>query len=147
MRRGQRKHSILRPTSGRRPISIFKPYSAMKALLPYLLITPIKRLLLHALPYLAVVLLLAFGLFRGAEPLPARAIAGRALRYTLLWLLFVTAGLAALVLTGKPLLWLAAFLAATALLAALAYRKKPLELRRSLALVGLMGAFIVYSLA
>lgn len=111
-----------------------------------LLITPIKRLLLHALPYLAAILLLAFVLFRREEPLPAKAIAGRALRYTLLWLLFVTAGLAALVVSSQPLTWFLPFLALALALAALLYRKRPPELKRSLALLGLMGAFIVYSL-
>lgn len=111
-----------------------------------LLITPVKRLLLNALPFLALIWLLAFTLFRGEERLSGKAVAGRALSYGLLWLLFVTAGLGAVVVSSRPLAWFLPFLAVALILAALIFRKKPVRLKRSLAVVGLMGIFIIYNL-
>lgn len=111
-----------------------------------LLITPVKRLLLHALPYLAAIWLLVFVLSREERPLSYKALAGRAVGYALLWLLFVTAGLGTLVVSSRPLTWFLPFLALTLLLAVVIYRKKPGALRRSLAAIGAMGLLVGYSL-
>ncbi|MCO6477128.1 MAG: helix-hairpin-helix domain-containing protein [Phaeodactylibacter sp.] len=111
-----------------------------------LLTTPLKRLLLHALPWLALAWLLAFTLFRGEGRLSGKAVAGRALGYGLLWLLFVTAGLGALVVSSRPLAWFLPSLTVALVLAALIYRKKPVRLKRSLVVIGTIGIFITYNL-
>lgn len=109
-----------------------------------LLVTPVKRLLLNAIPYLLFILFFSTLLFKGeASP---KTLAWRGLRYTGLWLAFVIVGLAVLVLSGKPLLLLAVFWAFTTALAILAFRKNKDKLGRTIALLTIMAIFVEYSL-
>ncbi|MCB9048711.1 MAG: helix-hairpin-helix domain-containing protein [Lewinellaceae bacterium] len=111
-----------------------------------LITTPVKRLLLYALPYLALIWLLAFTLPGKEKRLSAKAITRRALGYGLLWLLFITAGLGAAVVSSGPLAWFLPFLAVVLIMAALIFRKRPLRLKRSLVVIGVMGLLITYNL-
>ncbi|MCB0572118.1 MAG: helix-hairpin-helix domain-containing protein [Phaeodactylibacter sp.] len=109
-----------------------------------LLISPLKHLLLNALPYLLVVLLVALWLFRGAAT--PRALAWRGLGYTGLWLAFVVAGLAATVLSDKPLLVWVVFWAAVTGITALALNKNGDRRRRAVVVMTLMAIFVGYNL-
>ena len=109
-----------------------------------LLTTPVKRLLLNAIPYWLVLMIFATFLFR--EKTVASVLAWRGARYTGLWLLFVFIGLAGLVLDGNLLMSLAALSLLSLFVAILAYRKKKPALWRTLVMLALMTVFIAYNL-
>ncbi len=111
-----------------------------------LLTTPLKALLLKTLAYFALIFGLIYGLFLFRQKLSFKKLLLTSLRYLLLFILFVLAGLIFIVLSDQAWMFLVVMLVLIMGINLLIHRKNKMKMWRSLFATGLMGLLILLSI-
>lgn len=108
------------------------------ALITTPLLNLLKNGLLFFIPFLGIVLFV----YRGLKP--RRKLFSTIIRYFLTWLLFLVAGLTAVVFLKTPEISLSIFIVCYLFLVFLVYRKKKEALPRNIIITALMGLLVTY---